>query len=301
MYDIIGDVHGYAQLLKKLLIELGYKKTSSGYSNPGRKAVFVGDFVNRGPQIRKSFRMIRTMVENGNAMAILGNHEINLIISYLKNQNDIFQSGDISVLKTVDDFAGYPDEWNDHLKWLRTLPLFLELDGIRVVHACWSDEAVEYLKLNLPSGKIKKEFFLKMYKNPGSQLAQNVWLLTKGIHFKLPGDLKLKSNKGVSPRSFRLRWWEEPAGKTFEELSFENKFQLPDYTIPSQILPATLPYSEKNPPLFFGHFCRANGPHLIRPNLCCIDACVNGSKSLLAYPWDGEQSLSVSKIIRVKK
>jgi hypothetical protein len=301
MYDIIGDVHGYAQLLKKLLLELGYRKTVWGYSNPGRKAIFVGDFINRGPQIRKTIRIIRTMVENGNAMAILGNHEINLIISNLKKQKDASQSDDISVLKTIDDYTGYPDEWLDHLKWLRTLPLFLELDEIRIVHACWSDEAVEFLKFNLPTGKIKKEVFRKIHKNPGSELARNVWLLTKGIHFKLPGDLKLINNKGISPRTFRMRWWEDPAGKTFEELSFENKFQLPDYTIPSQILPETLPYSEKSPPLFFGHYCRSNGPHIIRPNLCCIDACVNGSKTLLAYPWDGEQHLSASKIIRVKK
>ena len=70
MYDIIGDVHGYAHLLRKMLLELGYRKTLSGYSHPERKAVFVGDFINRGPSIRKTLRTIRTMVENGNAHAI---------------------------------------------------------------------------------------------------------------------------------------------------------------------------------------------------------------------------------------
>ena len=71
MYDIIGDVHGYASILKKLLLQLGYKKTESGYSHPSRKAIFVGDFVNRGPEIRKTVRIIRKMVENGNAHAII--------------------------------------------------------------------------------------------------------------------------------------------------------------------------------------------------------------------------------------
>ena len=41
MYDIIGDVHGYATLLKKLLLQMGYSKTESGYLHPLRKAVFV--------------------------------------------------------------------------------------------------------------------------------------------------------------------------------------------------------------------------------------------------------------------
>ncbi|HDR51515.1 MAG TPA: phosphoesterase, partial [Mariniphaga anaerophila] len=86
MYDIIGDVHGHAPLLKKLLLQLGYEKTANGYANPARKAVFVGDFINRGPQIRKTIRTIRTMVENGNALAILGNHEINTIIAHLEDK-----------------------------------------------------------------------------------------------------------------------------------------------------------------------------------------------------------------------
>lgn len=301
MYDIIGDVHGYAQLLKKMLLELGYKKTSTGYSHPNRKAVFVGDFINRGPSIRKTIRIIRTMVENGNAFTILGNHEINIIISHIKNKNNLLQQNDISELKTVNEFREYPEEWNDHVKWLRTLPLFLELEGLRVVHACWSDEAVEFVKQNIPPGKIKKEVFKQLNKTPGSPVARYIWLLTKGLQFKLPGDMKIISNKGISPRSFRMRWWEQPEEKTFEELSFENKYELPHYTVPPQILPDGLPYPEDAPPVFFGHYCRNNGPHIIKHNVCCIDSCVNGSKSLLAYRWDGESTLSESKLLKVKK
>ena len=80
MYDIIGDVHGQATMLKKLLLQLGYQKADSVYSHPERKAVFVGDFINRGPEIKKTIRIVRSMVESGNALAVLGNHEINAII-----------------------------------------------------------------------------------------------------------------------------------------------------------------------------------------------------------------------------
>ncbi len=86
MYDIIGDVHGQAALLKKLLLKLGYEKGEKGYFHPNRKAVFVGDFINRGSEIRKTIRIIRTMVENGNAFAVLGNHEINAILFHLKDE-----------------------------------------------------------------------------------------------------------------------------------------------------------------------------------------------------------------------
>jgi hypothetical protein len=306
MYDIIGDVHGHAQLLKKLLLELGYTKTPEGYVFPGRTAVFTGDFINRGPSIRKTIRIIRTMIENGNALAILGNHEINTITAHLKDKKKKTlikppAKNFISVLKTVNEFVNYPDEWADHLKWLRTLPLFLELEGIRVVHACWSDDAVEYLKNNLPPGKIKRKFFRKLIQEPDSELARNIWLITKGLQFKMPGDLKIINNKGVSPRSFRMRWWDDPAGKTFGEISFESKFQLPGYTIPPQILPAALPYPEDAPIVFFGHYCRKDGPHLIKPNVCCLDTCISGSKTLLAYRWNGEKKLLAENLVRITK
>lgn len=305
MYDIIGDVHGHAPLLKKLLLELGYKKTPDGYSHPSRKAVFVGDFINRGPQIRKTLNTIRTMVENGNALAILGNHEINTIITHLEDKKGAPLvkppvKNLLSAIKTINEFANHPDEWQDHLKWLRTLPLFLELGGIRVVHACWSDNAVEYLKNNLPKGKIKKGVFRNIHKNNGSELARNVWLLTKGVNFKMPGDLKIITNKGISPRSFRMRWWEQPAGKTFEELSFESKFRLPSYTVPPEILPDSIPYPHDAPIVFFGHYCRKNGPHIIKPNICCLDTCIANSNSLLAYQWNGESFLIKENLIKVK-
>lgn len=306
MYDIIGDVHGHAQLLKKLLLELGYEKTDNGYFHPGRKAVFVGDFINRGPQIKKTIRIIRKMVENGSALAVLGNHEINIITAYLKDKkgNPLVKpplKSFISGLKTFNEFIDAPEEWQDNLRWLRTLPLFLELDGIRVVHACWSGQAIEYIKRNLPPGKIKREVFKKIYKNPGSELAKNIWLLTKGQQFKLPGDLKIINNKGVSPRSFRMRWWEDPEGKTFEELSFESKFNLPKYTIPREILPNIRPYPENAPIVFFGHYCRANGPHIIKPNVCCLDTCISGNKTLLAYRWNGEKALETENFIKIEK
>lgn len=304
MYDIIGDVHGHAELLKKLLQKLGYEKTAGVYAHPERKAIFVGDFINRGPQIRKTIGIIRKMVENDEALAILGNHEINAIIAHIKDKkgNPLVKppfKNFFAILKTINEFVNYSEEWQSHLKWLRTLPLFLELDGFRVVHACWSDEAVQFINQNLPPGKIKKQVFRKIHKNPESELAQNIWILTKGLQFKMPRDLRIISNKGVSPRSFRIRWWEEPQGKTFEGLSFESKFRLPEYTIPSEVLPKTLPYPDDAPIVFFGHYCRKKGDSIQKPNICCLDSCISSSKTLLAYRWSGEKVLNKENIVQI--
>ena len=301
MYDIIGDVHGYAPLLKKLLIELGYKKTESGYYHPERKVIYVGDFINRGPEIRKTIRIVRSMVENGNAYAILGNHEINAIIYYLNFKKEMQTKAlgkyFMSLYKTMEDFTRYSYELIDHLKWLCSLPLFIEMEGIRVVHACWSQSAIDFFKREIPEGKIKKKMFRELVQNPKSDFSKNIWTLTRGIDFKMPNDLKLLNSKGIYPRSFRLRWWENPLGKTFEELSFESKFTLPPYIVPEQLLPNTFVYPENAPVLFLGHYSRFNGPHIIKPNICCVDSGVVESKKLAAYRWSGEKSLLKGNLI----
>ncbi|WP_158869326.1 metallophosphoesterase [Maribellus comscasis] len=304
MYDIIGDVHGQASILKKLLLEIGYQKSGTGYVHPERKAVFVGDFINRGPEIKKTIRIIRSMVENGNALAVLGNHEINAIIYYLK-----FKTGDplvkssnknfFALFKTISQFSGNADEFLDHLKWMRTLPLYLDMGDFRVVHACWSQPAIDFVKENIPAGKIKKSVFREIYRNSKSGIGKHIWTLSKGVDFTLPGDLKIISNKGVSPRTFRMRWWEKPQGKTFEEMSFESKFSLPDYTIPQQIIPENYVYPEDAPIVFFGHYCRGRGPHIVKSNICCVDSCVNGTKKLTAYRWNGEKTLNKENLVQV--
>lgn len=297
MYDIIGDVHGHAGLLKKLLFKLGYNKGENGYFHLGRKAVFVGDFINRGPEIRKTIRLIRTMVENGNAFVILGNHEINAILFHLKEKGGKPlvkepRKNYLSLFKTINEFLAYPDEWKSHLKWMRRLPLFLELGNFRIVHACWSDEAINVIRYEFNGERSRKSIYREYYKNPKSELSKSITVLTKGIDLKMPGDLKVVSNKGIVPRSFRLSWWENPAEKTFQEMSFESKFELPVYTLPKEIIPNTFFYSENQPIVFFGHYSRVNGPHIIKANLCCVDSGVFGSKLLTAYAWNGEKVLN---------
>lgn len=79
MYDVIGDIHGHADELAELLDLLGYEKNNGTYKHPSRTAVFVGDFIDRGPQIRDVLRLVRSMCESGGAMAVMGNHEFNAL------------------------------------------------------------------------------------------------------------------------------------------------------------------------------------------------------------------------------
>jgi protein phosphatase len=80
-FDIVGDVHGCAGELEQLLAELGYDRGDDGaYVHPeGRRAVFVGDLVDRGPRIVDSVRLIKAMVEAGSALCVPGNHDVKLV------------------------------------------------------------------------------------------------------------------------------------------------------------------------------------------------------------------------------
>ena len=53
-YDVIGDLHGHAKELRTLLAQLGYEERNGVHVAQGRKAIFVGDFIDRGPAIHFS-------------------------------------------------------------------------------------------------------------------------------------------------------------------------------------------------------------------------------------------------------
>lgn len=305
MYDIIGDIHGYASLLKKLLKQLGYQRSGGSYAHPERKAVFVGDFTNRGPEIRLTMQIIRQMVDNGAAYAILGNHEISNLLFHLKNelkQPLLRELGKryFSVSQTENEFRPYKEEWKEYRQWMRSLPLFLELDGLRVIHAYWSDRNVAILKKGLPDGRMPKQVLRDLVLQSQSPLSQAILQSTRGIHLVLPSDLKIYDHRNRNHRFFRIKWWESPYGLSFHDFSFESKFHLPRYTIPPEFYPDYEVYPEDAPHVFFGHYCRGKGPHIIRGNVCCVDACVTTRFKLAAYRWNGEKSLSEDNLVMVE-
>jgi polynucleotide kinase-phosphatase len=79
-FDVIGDVHGCHAELAELLAKLGYQVTADSAHHPdGRRAVFVGDLVDRGPDTPGVLRLVMGMVAAGDALAISGNHERKLV------------------------------------------------------------------------------------------------------------------------------------------------------------------------------------------------------------------------------
>ena len=75
MTDFIGDIHGHADELTQLLKKLGYEQKNGSYCHPERKVLFVGDYIDRGPKIRETLEIVKRMVDNGNAIALMGNRK----------------------------------------------------------------------------------------------------------------------------------------------------------------------------------------------------------------------------------
>jgi protein phosphatase len=78
-FDIVGDVHGCCDELEELLGRLGYVAKDGVFSHPeGRKAIFLGDLVDRGPRIAQTLKTVMAMTAAGTALCVPGNHDIKL-------------------------------------------------------------------------------------------------------------------------------------------------------------------------------------------------------------------------------
>lgn len=121
-FDIIGDVHGCFDELKQLLEKMGYeietvidesgKKDYITKPISGRKVIFLGDLVDRGPGIVDVLKLAMSMVDSGNALCVPGNHDIKLL-KKLKGANVQITHG---LDKTLEQLENEPSEFKEKVK-----------------------------------------------------------------------------------------------------------------------------------------------------------------------------------------
>jgi protein phosphatase len=112
-FDIIGDVHGCGDELEALLRSLGYAPDSAGvWRHPeNRKAVFVGDLVDRGPRIVDVLKLVMGMVRAETALAVPGNHDVKLLRK-LRGRNVQMTHG---LQDSVDQLAAEPETFRQEV------------------------------------------------------------------------------------------------------------------------------------------------------------------------------------------
>ena len=130
-FDIIGDVHGCAEELNTLLDRLGYTGTPRRHAE-GRKVVFLGDLVDRGPGIAEVLRTAMSMVRAGTALGVPGNHEMKLLRK-LRGKNVKLTHG---IAQTLEQLAREPPEFAGEVAaFIDDLVSHYVLDGGRLVVA----------------------------------------------------------------------------------------------------------------------------------------------------------------------
>jgi protein phosphatase len=137
--DVIGDVHGCRAELEALLDRLGYRLTRDDQGRPvdaehpeGRKAVFVGDLVDRGPDSPGVLRLVMGMVTRGHALAVPGNHEQKLVRA-LQGRDVKISHG---LAETLEQLAGEDAPFRQWVEqFCHDLVSHLVLDGGRLVVA----------------------------------------------------------------------------------------------------------------------------------------------------------------------
>jgi len=304
MYDLIGDIHGHADELRALLHHLGYRPDTAGIPRhpAGRQVIFLGDYIDRGPKIRETLQLVRGMVEGGAALAILGNHEYNALAFWQfhpdgghlrphKPQHILQHLETIQAFRTPELF----EEWLDYLAWFLTLPLALELPGLRAVHACWEPRHLAYLRQELPDLRLTPNFLLRASRRDSPEYTATEVTL-KGREVSLPAGLSFADKDGHRRELMRVRWWQNPAtAAAYHDYFLEDLPELRDQPVDAASLDPW--HYQDETPVFFGHYWLRGTPQILRPHAVCLDYSVAKGGQLIGYRWDGEQTLSADKLV----
>lgn len=300
-YDIIGDIHGHAAELEALLLQLGYREIDGCFRHPaGRKVVFLGDYIDRGPEIRRVLQIVRGMIDAGEAFGILGNHEVNALRYHgkdadgkpLRSNEGTKKNQHLATLKQLAE--PHKDEWQGWLNWFSELPLWLELPGFCAVHAAWFDADITLLKGH-QALKGKGLFQLSKEGAPKTKAIERV---LNGLELKLPEGESFTTPDGRKRTEIRSRWWDDLEGKNCREAVFPDD---PRISKGACIVPKDhRTYPPSAPLIFFGHYAVMTGePEPLAENIACLDYGMAKGGQLVAYRWDGEAKLDASKFISI--
>lgn len=210
------------------------------------------------------------MVEAGSAQALMGNHEYNAIMFNMLGDEGCLRPHKIKNIKqhmeTLLQFHGKQDKYNEMIEWLKTLPMYIETDGFRAMHACWDSSSIERLA-GLGSKGILSEEALRASADKTTELYDTVEVICKGLEVPLPEGISFHDKDDTKRYDIRVKWWEDPKDKTYKDMSVVEGIWL------------------------------KGKPAILKSNVCCLDYSVAKGGYLTAYRWYGEQVLSDSKLI----
>ena len=300
--DIIGDIHGHCDTLERLLTKLGYSAQSGDWKHADRKALFLGDYIDRGPNVRETLQLVRGMVESGHAFALMGNHELNAVAYHSRDaagnplrEHSVKNTGQHRA--TLDAFFGREAEWADWVEWLKGLSFYLDLPGLRAVHACWCERSIGLVR----GASLRDGEFLLAATQLGTDECRALDTLLKGPEYSVAHlGLRIRGRDGIVREDLRVRWWgRDSESFTLSEITMPPGSQVSDDRITSADLDEAPNLALGGAPVFFGHY-KLPHDHPVGPlaeGICCLDYGVGHGGALVAYRWDGEHALEPSKFV----
>ncbi|MGY4867323.1 metallophosphoesterase [Mycolicibacterium elephantis] len=315
-YDIIGDIHGCATKLEELLAALGYQSDGgAGYRHPRRQAIFVGDLMDRGDEQLRVLRLVKSMVDAGSAQIVMGNHEFNAVAydtewphgsgKFLRAHDDPENPWSEKNTKQhrafLDQVKG--DDRRYYLEWFKTMPLWLDLGGLRVVHACWHEDSIALVEQQCGSNTPFTELeHLVSATSEEDALYRAVETLLKGPEISLVehGQPEYHDKDGIPRDNARVRWWINDArtlrdiaemGGNFTTACGEPYPHLPQLELATDV--QSFIYTGQVP-VIYGHYWRQGRPeyrHDWTDYTACVDFSAVKGGTLAAYRWSGEEQI----------
>lgn len=310
-YDIIGDIHGQAGPLEALLRKLDYRELGGVWRYPGggRQAVFVGDYIDRNPNARSVMDIVKRMTESGEALAVMGNHEFNAVAyhtpdpdfwgGYLRPRNERNERQHRAFLEEMEGDKTAHDE---AIAWFRTLPMWLDLGELRVIHAAWVARHHAVIEREADPEAHLSDAVLVNASRKGTPEHEAVECLLKGLEVQMPAGAAYTDSYGKLRTNARVRWWLPEAPKLLRDAVMagpEALAQIGDVPWRGP-WPEDAGYAGNAPPVFIGHYWMDGEPGPLARNVACVDySAAKAGNKLVAYRWDGEQRLSKDKFISV--
>ena len=301
--DIIPDIHGQIAKLRGALDALGWRRNAAGWIHPDpeRTMVFLGDFIDRGPENRAVIHLVRDLIDSGKARAIMGNHELNALhfhTAHPETGQPLRAHSEKNLRQHASFLAEFPvdvGETHEALAWMRSLPLFLEAEGFRAVHACWVAPSIDGVRALTKDGVLSEEQLIRAA-DPADELFHLAEEMTKGPEHQLPDGFAFRDKDGTHRDHVRLQWWNAGA-RTWRDIAISVPVpdDLPDGPIPGTLMAQTYPAHER--PVFFGHYWLSGDPVLQAPNALCLDYSAGKDGPLVTYELHpGETLLSLDRV-----
>ncbi len=268
--------------------------------------MFVGDLIDRGVEQLDCLRIAKEMVDSAQAFIVLGNHEFNAVAWATERRPGVYcREHSVKNLQQHSAFlvavAGPPSEHEEWVAWFRTIPLWLELDGLRIVRACWSPDDMAVLASCLNVDMTLTDKAIRLASHEGHRLCRSLEVVLKGPEVDI-SPLAYLDKGGAERTKARWSWWSDattlreeayippgsrtPAGEPFPEL-------------PDTPVSGLLTRSGDGKAVIFGHYWFTGAPQPIDDRACCVDYRAGAGGPLVAYRCNpGDDGFHARQFVR---